>query len=420
MTEINKNHFIYRKYFPDTKSILNRKPKDIKDIFSDALFVLDTNALLVPYNIGKENLEQISKVYKKLITKNRLFIPEQVLREFANNRSNKIGNIFSDIDNLLSNIPLIKSFEYPILAELEAYKSLNDSRKLIQENIKRYKQHLNDLKIGITEWNWSDPVTLMYQNTFEEKNIVEPSFSEEELIKEYYQRIEDNIPPGNKDKSKSINAIGDFVIWKTILDLGKKIGNDVIFISNDEKNDWFLKGNQQSVSTKFELVDEFYRYTGGYHFLSINFTSFLEHQGLELNIKERLLENLDRIYESVRDLSNETVLQSLKIIEGSIIEFLDCTEHSNDDDLCITETINKHIINFLNNYRKEYFGTDDWQFYAGYFRLFDEWLTEIKSLNSTIIYESHRMKRGTETEFIKLKALCEAFIEKYSVFEIIT
>ena len=140
MDEKNKNHFIYRKYFPDTNSILNRKQKSIKDIFSDALFVLDTNALLVPYNIGKENLEQISAIYKKLIAKNRLFIPDHVLREFANNRSNKIGNLFSDIDKLLSELPSIKSFEYPILAELDAYKKLNDSRKLIQDNIKKYKQ----------------------------------------------------------------------------------------------------------------------------------------------------------------------------------------------------------------------------------------------------------------------------------------
>ena len=275
MAEENKNHFIYRKHFPDSKSILNRKGKSTKELFKNALFVLDTNTLLVPFNTGQENIEEIGKIYKRLITENRLFIPEHVLREFAKNRSLKISDLFTNIDNQLSNIPSITLFEYPILGVLDAYQKLKDSRNLIIEGIKEYKKNLNALKSGIVDWNWSDPVTTMYQNTFTENTLIKPTSNEEDLILEYNQRINDEIAPGNKDKSKENNAIGDFVIWKSILELGKEKNKDVIFVSNDEKNDWLLKGNKKSISTKFELVDEFYRFTEGKNFISMNFFSNL-------------------------------------------------------------------------------------------------------------------------------------------------
>lgn len=417
MTEENKNHFIYRKHFPDSKSILNRKGKSIKELFKNALFVLDTNTLLVPFNTGQENIEEIGKIYKKLISENRLFIPEHVIREFAKNRSVKISDLFTNIDNQLSTIPSISLFEYPILGVLDAYQKLKESRNLITEGIKEYKKNLNELKSGIVDWNWSDPVTNMYQNTFSEKTIIKPTLKEEELILEYNQRITDEIAPGNKDKSKDNNAIGDFVIWKSILELGKEKNKDVIFVSNDEKNDWLLKGNKKSISTKFELVDEFYRFTDGHNFMSINFSSFLEYQGLEIDIVE-IFKDFDRIFgtRSQHIKLNQTI-KSLNEIENLISNFLFSADNIHEP--FIDGYLDEHINNYLKNYRKEFFETDEWKDYFDYFFLFDEWLTEINSLNAEIVYQEYRMKRDTRTEFIKLRAISKEFLNKYTEFKML-
>lgn len=222
MTEENKNHFIYRHHFPDIKSILQRKEKTTKEIFKEAIFVLDSSTLLAPYNTGKEDSEEIKKVYKTLISKNRLYIPEHALREFAKNRSIKISELFTVIDSHLSTIPSIKVFNYPILGELEPYKKLEASRIEAVAKIKEYKQSLAEVKEVVIKWNWSDPVSLMYQNIFNVHILLKPSSNEEDLIEEYKERIDNEIPPGNKDKLKENNAIGDFVIWKCILELGKK------------------------------------------------------------------------------------------------------------------------------------------------------------------------------------------------------
>lgn len=418
MAQENKNHFLYSRHFPDSSSILKRKGKSTSEIFKDALFVLDTNSLLVPYNTGKENIEEIRKVYQKLISKKRLFIPEHVLREFAKNRSFRISELYANIDNLLSSIPTIKSFEYPILGELGPYKKLKETRDAILENIKQYKDNLTDLKKGIVDWNWADPVTSMYQKTFTDEIIIKSSLTEEQLIEEYTKRIDDDIPPGNKDKSKEKNAIGDFVIWRSILELGKEKKRDIIFISNDEKNDWLLKGNQKSISTKFELVDEYYRYTDGHNFLSTTFNFFLENQGLDIDISEIFQQFADMLGEEI-EKPKESSLKSLVEIERLINRFLALRNEDNEE-VYIRGNINESITNFKETYRIEYFEKEEWRFFASYFFRFDSLLTEIKSLNSEIIYQEHRMKRDTRNEVVKLVALCKEFLDRYDEFNILT
>ncbi|MFC4162921.1 PIN domain-containing protein [Epilithonimonas zeae] len=412
MAEENKKHFIYKKQFPEWKSILDRKGKKTKDIIKQAVFVLDTNSLLAPYNIGKENIEEIGKIYKDLISKNRLFIPEHTLREFAKNRSLRISDLFTNIDNMLSSLPSIKRFEYPILGELKSYKNLEGTREKIIENIKDYKKHLSELKEDITNWNWTDPLTKMYQETFIEGIIITTALTEKELIEEYNQRIEDEIPPGNKDKSKENNGIGDFLIWKSILELGKKLNKDIIFISNDEKNDWLLKGNKKSISTKYELVDEYFRYTGGNNFVSINFNTFLENQGLDIDIKE-VFNQLEVLFE--KSIPTKYTLKNLKKISEAINLFL--IYRDNDNNYIKERDFNEYVNGFKGSYKQEYFETEEWLNLADYFIVFDDLLTEISYLNNEIIYQNHRMKKDIRNDVIKMVALCNEFVKRYSNFE---
>ncbi|MBQ3422985.1 MAG: hypothetical protein IJH34_15315 [Romboutsia sp.] len=53
--------------------------------------------LLLPYKNGKEELQKISDVYKKLLEQNRLFIQKQVVKEFAKNRPDQLANIYRQI-----------------------------------------------------------------------------------------------------------------------------------------------------------------------------------------------------------------------------------------------------------------------------------------------------------------------------------
>lgn len=181
----NKRHFILKKIFPNPNTILNIKTKKIEELVKDALFVLDTNSLLAPFQAGKEGIDKIGKIYEKLIYEERIFIPKHVLREFAQNRSLKISELFTNIDNLISSVPVIKQFEYPILSELDVYKTIIEKRDQIIKELKDYNNNLMELREGITNWNWSDPVSTMYSKTFNEASIIDTSLCEDDLIKEY-------------------------------------------------------------------------------------------------------------------------------------------------------------------------------------------------------------------------------------------
>lgn len=417
MSEEIDKQFILKRIFPDANSILNIKTRKIDEIFKDALFVLDANSLLAPFQAGKEGIDKIGKIYSALIENERIYIPKQVLREFAKNRSLKISELFTNIDNLIASVPTIKPFEYPILSELNVYKTIKDKRELILKELKSYNEYLAELRNGITDWNWSDPVSNMYSTTFNEKSIIDTTSTEDELIKEYNERIKNEIPPGNKDKTKETNAIGDFLIWKCILELGKEKQKDIILVSNDEKNDWLLKGNKKSIYTKYELVNEFYNWTGGKNFISINFAKFLELQGVEVDLSQNLAIE-DFLLESK---SNELKTGTLDALEKSYLYikvYLENDENEEYEDLYIDNDINDAITHFMSSYQYEFFETPMWNNFSNYLFRFDELLSKIKDLNNEITYQAYRQKRSTYTHQIEMKALCKEFVEIYKQFKL--
>lgn len=416
MAEENKNHFILNKSFPKIISILKKK-KSIEEMLRDAIFVLDTNSLLAPYQTGKDDIEKIKNTYTKLISENRLFIPEHVLREFAKNRSVKIGELYSQIDIYISQIPSVKSFEYPILGELESYLALNKAREEVTVAIKKYGECLKELKNGIVNWNWSDPVSVMYSTTFTENIIFACSSSEDDLLKEYYSRLEYNIPPGNKDKTKESNAIGDFLIWKSILELGITQKRDIVFISNDEKNDWLLKGNKKSISTRYELVHEFFDKTNGNNFLCMTFASFMEAQGVEINLVQNL--SFEEILEMpISEEERTGTLESLRQAYDGISTFINNLKTEKETNY-IEGNISEPIKHFKAAFHNEFSNTTEWKFYSDFFYKFSDWLSKIDSYNYEIHYQEIRMKRNTDTQRLLMIALAKEFISQYELFSIL-
>jgi hypothetical protein len=348
-----------------------------------------------------------------LIQDKRLFIPEHVIREFLRNREIKISELFTSIDSLLSSLPNLKEFEYPVLGEIESYKLLKETRDKIKDDVKKYKQYLNDLKIGITNWNWTDPLSLTYSEIFSENILIKNTEKEEELIKEYDERLLNGIPPGNKDSSKEDNALGDFLIWKCILSIGTDLNKNVIFITNDEKNDWMVKGNKQSISTKYELVDEFYRITNGNEFICMTFSMFLEKQGLDIHIEEFF--NISQSKSNLSSLSKNTgSLDSLKEC-AILLKGINLSDESvyDETNYISSEDLNPPLNYFLNTWKDEFYNSPEWTTIHSKLYILHDLLSEIKNSNGIIEFQFYRQKQDTRTEQIKLQALVKAFFVAY-------
>ncbi|WP_162427271.1 PIN domain-containing protein [Pontibacter pudoricolor] len=421
MAQEDTNHFILHNLYPDINSILSKRTVKPKEISEGALFVMDTNSLLAPYNTGKKDIEEIKKVYKKLIKEQRLYIPAHVLREFARNRSNRISDLYTNIDNALSSIPTVKKIEYPILGELGAYKEVNKIAEEIKKHLNEYRKNLDQLKSDITNWNWSDPVTSLYSDTFSEDIVISTKIEEPELVKQFNFRTKHSIPPGNKDKSKGENAIGDLIIWLSILELGLDKQKDVIFVSNDEKNDWMVKGNSKAISTRFELVDEFYRYTKGANFISITFSDFLESQGLaDIKFKETQSAHLRFNIPPPKTIRSRKL--QINVLEDIIKSILYYLPFSSDVDAYIEdESLDYNIDLFLSTVSDENASTfgQHGPSIKSFLNTFKAMLLELKSLNYEVKYEAIRQKRDTTLQQTKLKAVAQTIIDDYNYFLVV-
>lgn len=114
--------FSYFAKYPNAGEIFRIKVPELSDFSEDSIIVLDTNALLSPYNASQLSLAEIKRVFEFLKNSNRLILPGHVAREFAENRASKIKEIYQQLIRQRSmNIPLTLN---PILNDDDEYEQL--------------------------------------------------------------------------------------------------------------------------------------------------------------------------------------------------------------------------------------------------------------------------------------------------------
>lgn len=269
-----KDTFDIEKIFPEPFNVFEKDNSTLEEAKNNAIVVLDTNILLFPYTISSHSLSSIKEIYIKLITENRLIIPAQVAREFAKNRNKKLAEIYHNISN--SQSKLNKNKKYPILENLTEYKELLKKEEKLELYFNEYNQQLKKLSKAIKNMERNDPVSEIYYEIFTEKLIAYPNVDKDKIEQDLEFRIKNSIPPGYKDSNKNDRGIGDLIIWYTILNLANEKKTNLIFVSNDEKADWYNQSNGQSFLPRYELIDEYKRKSMGETIYIINFSTFLD------------------------------------------------------------------------------------------------------------------------------------------------
>ncbi|WP_337148665.1 PIN domain-containing protein [Serratia bockelmannii] len=257
------NVFSLERRFPVVENIFTIY-KDVNASDRDTIIFLDTNVLLLPYvakQLGKQDIKEIQNLYVKLKSEGRLFISDRVAREFIKNRDNKISDIVKALSDDNSRIKQLESLS-KIFQETSQFEELENLSTKINELIVNYKKNHNKMVDEVKSWKGKDPITTIYDKVFDSKNVISISDSEEELLTEWEYRKKIKIPPGYKDSEKDDTGVGDFLIWKSILQLGKEQQKDIIFITGEKKSDWFTLSNNEPISVRSELNDEFRRITG--------------------------------------------------------------------------------------------------------------------------------------------------------------
>lgn len=283
---MGQDKFYLEKVFPEADKIFSVNHKTIDEIKDDSIYILDTMVLLVPYFTSKESVQDFSKIFKELKGKGKLLIPARVAREFAKNRGQKIAETYNKIIESQErlNKAQITLEKFPIFETNADYLRLKEVESEISKLKDEYREKLKKLSEDLKSWKWDDPVSKMYQEIFTSDAIVEVKLSEDELSKNLTFRFEHFIPPGYKktDQNKPDGGIGDLIIWQTTLEIGKERNTNIVFVTNEEQNDWFYRHQGTAISPKYELLDEFRRFTNGKSISIVNLSTFLLSQQAQL------------------------------------------------------------------------------------------------------------------------------------------
>lgn len=273
-----------------------------KEIWDKALFVFDTNLLLNLYRYTTDTRDIILDVMNKV--SDRIWIPYQVGLEYFNNRIKVINEVSNGYD-------AIKKFIINYKNGFEKY--LNDNynhhpyinRDMLKERYSNIIKPINDL---LDEWKRKDPkyqdddvIWKKLTDLFDGK--VGEDFSSENLYKLYKEgeiRYAHQVPPGYMDlpqkKDQGERALyGDLIVWKQTIEKAKESNRDVIFVTDDKKNDWFeakVKGKRSG--PRKELLREFSKESDGQKILIYNQESFLKYANdyLKADIKEESIKEV--------------------------------------------------------------------------------------------------------------------------------
>ncbi len=279
--------FIANTVYPEAANIFRAHMAPLDSLKETCLVVLDTNVLLLPYGTGQESLQTIAETYRKLAGAERLVMPGQVAREFARNRAIKLMELFQQIATK-ARAPNLHKGNYPLLESLQEYQQLVQLESTIDESLKEYRRLVRDVTNRIRQWTWNDPVSLIYSELFTDKVVFDPDLDRQQMAEDLNRRQLHSIPPGFKDAGKDDRGIGDLLIWHTILELGRLHKQDILFVTGDEKSDWFHRSENQALYPRFELVDEYRRISEGKSFYIISFSRFLDLFGVNADVVQEV------------------------------------------------------------------------------------------------------------------------------------
>lgn len=229
----------------------------LRDIWGDdsTLFIFDTNCLLNLYRCEEHTRVEILNVMRAISS--RSWIPFQVGFEYQKNRRVTIEESISSLKKIKSELEGIYTKNILGGVKKQLNNALNEDVIALQDNLKKsineFIKEKIDSRIKNKESISNHDFIRESIDSIINDNIgcVPTQERINEIDKDGEIRYANKIPPGFRDVNKKDisyfadikfqNKYGDLYLWKEIIDKSKSghIKN-VIFISDDNKEDWWF------------------------------------------------------------------------------------------------------------------------------------------------------------------------------------
>jgi rRNA-processing protein FCF1 len=267
------------------------------------LVVLDTNVLLSAYRFAPAARGELLSAMERLGS--RLWIPDQVAREFHRNRLDVIVAQDAAYQQVLDSI---SEHQRTIRTEVtDKIRALANRVALSEEESKRLEKLVSGCldtarinvetlrsKHGPKELASSDSILERLNTIFAGK--VGAPLKEDERIRfaeEAKRRKGAQEPPGYEDS----DSTGDYLVWaQTLIEAAKRHHGWLMFITNDAKKDWYRVIKGRTISARPELIEEAYT-VANTRLVMQNVRSFLYHarEHLDVTISMETLQQAEAV-----------------------------------------------------------------------------------------------------------------------------
>lgn len=278
------------------------------ELWATCSFVVDANVLLNLYRYSSETSEQLLSIFEGV--RDRIWIPHQAALEYHQNRLEVISTetrAYRDTIRLCRSLRdnLASSRRHPFANDALVATVLTFLRKL-EDDLDERQSRRNKLLSR-------DPLQERVSELFTDR-VGDPLSDQASaaLLREGEERYQDKTPPGYKDIDKDDRRkYGDLRVWFQIIDWARESQKNIVFITDDAKEDWWRIHEGNIIGPRPELLEEIAR-EAGVMFYMYQAGQFIEHAQEYLN-QQINPETIDEI----RNLSDSQLSRS---VEESDIE----------------------------------------------------------------------------------------------------
>lgn len=306
------------------KAFYELSEQELSKIWSneETIIIFDTNILLSLYEYSQDTQDEFFKIFQ--IVKDNIWIPFHVALEYQRGRLYVIRKEKLSLTKFNTKLDSIKSTVTDEFSSFD-FESKHPDLFSIEEKFRKDICSLVDrFKTEVAKVDETQPCATEYDDIRAKlDSLLEGKVGEEpeeawvlQVAKQGATRYENKIPPGYMDANKDGSSFthnniryegkfGDLIIWKQILEYLKSASSvkNVIFITNDTKEDWCsildLNGVKHRIGTRPELKSEMYKETEVDSFMMYNANEFLTavKKYRSVDVEDKAIEETKHVFE---------------------------------------------------------------------------------------------------------------------------
>jgi hypothetical protein len=237
--------------------------------YGNYVVVLDTNILLKIYRSSPDYAEFVLECLECI--KDYVYVPFNVSWEYEKHRKDEYSKKVKSIENVNQTChKLIIDIRNKVKGQCEEL--AKNGYPEIDELIEKMTEKVDELDAELDSYfgehqdldflnRWNEDKVLRLKEKF--TNMPEPSaaFIYKQCQEGEY-RYKKEIPPGYKDNKKDgVSKYGDLLVWSETYTFAAQNSKNIIFVTDDVKEDWWDRSDDGRILFRKELIKEFSRYT---------------------------------------------------------------------------------------------------------------------------------------------------------------